>query len=1575
MSVDECPGTATLEALLLGRLEDAQAAPLEDHLLSCPRCTTKAKSVVSHDTLVDAMREYRPRPAEELAAVERIVDRLRPVVASSASVGVAEIEKPEDSTDRASGKKGLFARLERVVGNDPARESPDMHDADLYDFLEPAQSDDELGRLGLYRVLEVIGSGGMGVVFMAEDPALKRRVALKAMHPPLAASAGARERFMREAQATAAIEHDHIVSIYQVDKDRGIPYIAMPLLRGETLDERLDRRPKQTVAETLRIGREIAAGLAAAKAQGLIHRDIKPANIWLEETTGRVKILDFGLARSTDDDSHLTKAGAIVGTPQYMSPEQAAKTDVDHRSDLFSLGCVLYRMSTGAAPFVGADHAAILDSVANEDPPAPRTLRPQTPGELSDLIVRLLSKDREARPASAITVVEAIEQIEAAPQQAEPPKIDASLSVRSRANSKPRFGPRVALAAVVLAMLLPLSYYAFTIIVSLTHGQLVIESDDQAVEVTIKHSERKPIIEIIDRQTKRQIYLKPGDYQLEVTIKDGADETNFSTDKFTLKRGGREILNVRRELAKRKATPPPAVAESSESPFDGVSEPQPLAEWLEGRTIVTVAQNGSGDYRTISAALANVWDGQVIEVLDQGPYTEALRDGLPANVGLFSRVRTSVVIPDWSQGGCSLSCADGFRLAGFDIHAPVAPKELESADILHLRGAGDIVVEDCRLIYDPQIDNLPPWRNGPARDLRKVIRFTPTSRMRATIQDNHVEATIRFDDEFDGEILIQRNRVLAYEGVVTPEHADRIVIRHNYLHAGNSIVWRTLAPEEASTSAEAPHLICNNVLDSTHPPMLVRINNVGHQSSPDEPPMAKHVWVLNNLLRAAFSGGVLVAKADWETLKETWRVDYNCYLNGTRDFGGVISIPLADNDRVLSSPYLSLDPIDPNYYRISEDTGLGVSGAGNAISGLPKFIGPVPAGPAAEGGDWLSRLLVPADSPAGEIENAEPPPLAEWTEDREVITVAQNGSGDYTKIHEALANLKPGQVVKVLDRGPYRERLNVKLPPDVALVSEVGTVLELPEWQANRSQRGFYSGHNVVCSGELRLSGFQISSRLPQNQFVASLLSIKPYGKLTIDGCRFLQQPRASLRPSRDPLSGSRILVAMVVFESDVVDDVDMLFDQNVFEGAVELHNPLGSTIVQRNYFTGWTSRGIHVKQGGGRTVIRHNIIRAVDGIVFSRYPSSRWKRDEAEPEFRISNNVIDAVEDPIRVRISDEDTAGEVALQESVRIENNILRSQQELGIGVPEELWSVAQEHWIASLNCYAASPRINSVYKPIPLSDTDLVQDPEFLSEDTTDLRMYARIRVDSPLADAAASPADPYIGALPPGPALHGAEWFSRLLADAEVASRSPAAERSDVPDFSSITPLLDNLFKDASSRVGIEGSSDSFDRLFENNRHVLIYKKDTPYGMATFPVIDLDRDFACETIARAKGRDSDGWGLYVIDAEQQGVGLKLSRDGRLEIRGSYKNVSNFPGTSVAPIIHPAIKRGDEDNKLLVMLRNGKLSVYVNSVAVCNPIELDASFKPTRLLLAARPASKGARAEFQRVTVWPVDKLDQ
>jgi serine/threonine protein kinase len=360
--------------------------------------------------------------------------------------------------------------------------------AEYYDFLAPAQAADEIGRLGSYRVLKVLGVGGMGVVFHAEDSTLHRLVALKIMLPALAASGANKERFLREARAAAAIEHDHIVSIFEVDEDRGVPFIAMPLLRGESLEQRLKRERRLPVEEVVRIARETALGLTAAHERGLVHRDIKPANIWLEGDKGRVKILDFGLARRRGDDANLTQQGAILGTPAYMAPEQASGRPVDMRADLFSLGCVMYRLSTGRPAFQGADAVATLVAVATEQPPPPHQLIPDLPPALSRLIMQLLAKAPGDRPASARAVVAALEAIEREPLPAaeeanEPTLVEAS-DAEGQPSRKPPLWPWLAAAGgLACAMLVGVIFLVILIRQMQTPTRQTVESPRQASSV------------------------------------------------------------------------------------------------------------------------------------------------------------------------------------------------------------------------------------------------------------------------------------------------------------------------------------------------------------------------------------------------------------------------------------------------------------------------------------------------------------------------------------------------------------------------------------------------------------------------------------------------------------------------------------------------------------------------------------------------------------------------------------------------------------------------------------------------------------------------------------------------------------------------------------------------------------------------------------------------------------------------------------------------------------------------------------------------------------------------------------
>lgn len=283
-------------------------------------------------------------------------------------------------------------------------------------LLQPPSHPEMLGRLGRYEIERLIGSGGMGIVFKAFDTELNRPVAIKVLAPHLAGNGSARQRFAREARAAAAVVHEHIVAIHNVESNELSPFLVMQFVAGESLQQRIDRTGPLSLAEILRIAMQTASGLAAAHAQGLVHRDIKPANILLEQGVERALLTDFGLAR-TSDDASLTHTGYHLGTPQYMSPEQASGEPIDTRSDLFSLGSVIYTMCTGRPPFRAETTLGVLRRICDHEPRPMREVNAEIPQWLETLVRRLHAKGREQRFESADKVRDLFEQCLAHVQQ------------------------------------------------------------------------------------------------------------------------------------------------------------------------------------------------------------------------------------------------------------------------------------------------------------------------------------------------------------------------------------------------------------------------------------------------------------------------------------------------------------------------------------------------------------------------------------------------------------------------------------------------------------------------------------------------------------------------------------------------------------------------------------------------------------------------------------------------------------------------------------------------------------------------------------------------------------------------------------------------------------------------------------------------------------------------------------------------------------------------------------------------------------------------------------------------------
>lgn len=295
--------------------------------------------------------------------------------------------------------------LPRTNGNDKSGNSQPA-----LDFLKPSKRADSLGRLGVYEVSEMVAHGGTGIVLRATDMKLDRTVALKVLKPHCLDWPSARASFLKEARAAAAIRSDHVVTIFAVEDECAVPFLVMEFVEGESLQQKLYREGPLALSEICQIGVQIASGLAATHSRNLIHRDVKPANILIEHDTDRALITDFGLARAVKESGD-TPLGMTSGTPQYMSPEQAEGKHIDHRSDLFSLGSVLYALCTGRPPFRASNSLAALRRVVEFDPQPLNRFRQDLPPELVALIERLLEKKTDQRLQSADEVVRLLDAV------------------------------------------------------------------------------------------------------------------------------------------------------------------------------------------------------------------------------------------------------------------------------------------------------------------------------------------------------------------------------------------------------------------------------------------------------------------------------------------------------------------------------------------------------------------------------------------------------------------------------------------------------------------------------------------------------------------------------------------------------------------------------------------------------------------------------------------------------------------------------------------------------------------------------------------------------------------------------------------------------------------------------------------------------------------------------------------------------------------------------------------------------------------------------------------------------------
>jgi serine/threonine protein kinase len=377
-----CPDIDVLRDLIHGTLPNDDEAAVTEHLGTCPGCQYRFDQMAGPDDFVDRVPQLLVNSAV-LTVLDDALDQLEAESAAGLPPFPGSASKSDRSTRREEGPTDEFSPC-----------------ADVEKWFEPTDEPELLGVLGGYDIMEFIGRGGMGVVFRGRDRSLDRTVAIKVLAPSLATNHTSRERFLREARSAAAINHANVATVHAVEESAQLPYLVMEYVEGESLRQRLDQVGRLELKEIIRVGYQVASGLDAAHAQGIVHRDIKPGNILLETATRRARLTDFGLARITTDNT-LTQTGMLVGTPGYIAPEVASGHEADHRADLFSFGCLLYVMATGELPFPADSTMQTLRRVVDEEATPVQQLNPDIPNWLDELIAHLLQKDPAHRPQSA----------------------------------------------------------------------------------------------------------------------------------------------------------------------------------------------------------------------------------------------------------------------------------------------------------------------------------------------------------------------------------------------------------------------------------------------------------------------------------------------------------------------------------------------------------------------------------------------------------------------------------------------------------------------------------------------------------------------------------------------------------------------------------------------------------------------------------------------------------------------------------------------------------------------------------------------------------------------------------------------------------------------------------------------------------------------------------------------------------------------------------------------------------------------------------------------------------------------
>lgn len=1226
--------------------------------------------------------------------------------------------------------------------------------------------------LGQYELLDQIGSGGMGTVFRARHLRLGRIVALKMLTPGRLQSREAIARFEREMRAAGNLQHPNIVSAQDAGEVDGAHFLAMELVDGCDLSTLIKNHGPLRIADACEIVRQAAAGLQHFSDHGLIHRDIKPSNLMLarpatSDGTPLVKILDLGLAQfasgESDAPQDITATGQVIGTVDYMAPEQglAGVSRLDIRADLYSLGATLFKLISGRAPFEESQYNTTLKRLqALEEvvPPSLSDLVPECPAELSAQVARLLSKSPEGRPPSPQELVRVLTPFVRGADlnalllqhaSATPPSISQTLtgtfqpditeyrrfSAEAPLPSK-RFTTRKWLTAAVASAICGLLVAA--IVVLTDRGEIIIETpDDLAQDISVnvfRNGADYGTWKV--RRAERQHSISSGRVEVRLPA-EVSDEFDIQpTGELIVSRGNRTVLRVTRRAAVAKATHPNGepqpvnIANREKAP--PIHQPPPLEVWLKDRQLLTVAQDGTGQFQTIQAALTALKPGQAVKVLDRGPYRERLDlESPPEDSGLVSEQQTIIELTSWKKSeqagveGHLLSFAHGFRINGF---AFAIAEDLEAAPFsygLNIKQSAGVVFENCFVQWP-----------GRSETFLGVNWFTEGPEQTCSIRDClFANGLILNSLNSHARVMVERCFFTGTESgldvSISDGKYDQITIRENVF----------------GRSKHGQDVLLNFAHPGGHIHELQITNNTTLASTPltiSSKVPTGHIQIANNLrLNPGLLRFVNItennAEAERQRAIREWDVGHNAYpralRSGEQNLAEGNLFPTAKTDLLAPVAFLSTDINHRDFLRIAEGSRQSHSGRDGA---WPKFIGALPPGSAPPNGDWFTTIrdrwqktFSDQSIPTAPIAIVEPPPLNEWLQNRTVLSVAQDGSGQFKTISEAFRVLKPGQVVRVLDRGPYREALRFAVPADTGLISDVQSVIELPEWSP---QEGAY--HLSYPDG-FRLNGLRIQVPPLDNWF--TILSVTRPSGLVVENCSFgLTAAPMKMGPS----AALQFFFDAKEREKQPVWIRECLFEHGGLNlSAGELAN--GTIVIEHNLFL---QTGIAVTHADLQTlIVRHNVFDTPTSNPF-------WIDDlkHVRELLSITNNTMSRSTVKQNTGISFVTAAPPT----NVVIRNNLSDSHAGLGPGAAD-IRTSALKNWVMDHNGYIRG------WGTFAHSASDIVGPYEFLSPSSADANAW-RLPVESPLATGGAGSDLPtYVGALPPGPAPQEGDWLTRL----------------------------------------------------------------------------------------------------------------------------------------------------------------------------------------------------------------------